>query len=547
MRKFLTDNFAKIGLVVLVLLTTALVTTIFISKIEFLAKADERINIFPANYSMESVGDTTWQNPQNIFDQDLAEDASLTEFNDDNSAFIQGVLYETTTTTESTVTTMVVSSELTTTTISAEAIPTTTIQGETTTTITEPTMTTTSVTTTATTLLPEITTTSSTVPVEPTTTTTLSPETTTTTTVPIAFIRNILSFLIPWAKAEETTTTVTETTTVTTTTTTVPVDVTTTETLPTATTSTTIEETITTLPMSTTTVPEETVTTTTIPAQITTITKPTSTTTTNTIQTEDKKDIILSSLIVSDFDLGEKSFDQMTTQNVQLRLSLASQGRADGKLIISYFYHSEWQNMGEIDLSQEVSNSKNGGYFLYALPVFENFQEFQNFKIKFQISGTQFQKVYLDAVWLEADFEEVEEELSEIEAPDTLLPLNALKERKLNRIISINKNADYSCEVNPFQTDISNLASVEVKMNLIRGRNRAIDEIEIGNLPLGIDLKFAGNLDYIYQSDKTENDITLLITKEESAQKGSFSIPIIYTKKDSNNSSVICQINIVNQ
>ncbi|MCX6737365.1 MAG: hypothetical protein NTX26_01305, partial [Candidatus Parcubacteria bacterium] len=122
---------------------------------------------------------------------------------------------------------------------------------------------------------------------------------------------------------------------------------------------------------------------------------------------EDKKDLIPSSLILSNFDLGEKTFNQMASQNVQLRFSLASQGQADGKVIVSFFYHDEWQNLGEIDLTQEVSNSKNGGYFLYALPIFENFEEFQNFKVKFQVSGTNIQKIFLDAVWIEADYDEL--------------------------------------------------------------------------------------------------------------------------------------------
>jgi hypothetical protein len=260
------------------------------------------------------------------------------------------------------------------------------------------------------------------------------------------------------------------------------------------------------------------------------VTQETTTTTTiidSDILKENIENLIPSILIFSGFDLGEDAFQQMASQNIQLRFSLASQKQSDGKLIISYFYHNEWQNAGEIDLSQEVSNNNNGGYFLYALPIFENFQEFQNFKIKFQASGTNLQKIYLDAVWLEANYRE--------------------KERKIDRIVNINKNADYSCTVSPFQIDISDLPSTEVKINLTRGKNSSIDEIEIGSLPSGIDLKFKSNAAYIYQTAKDENNILLLITKKDGAQKGSFSIPIIYTKKDNDNFSVLCQINIINQ
>jgi hypothetical protein len=150
-------------------------------------------------------------------------------------------------------------------------------------------------------------------------------------------------------------------------------------------------------------------------------------------------------------------------------------------------------------------------------------------------------------VWIEADYEKIKEEPPEIETPKVPLPSSLLKERKLEKIVNLEKGIDYNCKVIPFKIDISNLSSAEVKINLTRGRNKAIDEIEIGSLPSGIDLKFKSNTDYIYQPAKEENDILLLIAKEEGAQKGSFSIPIIYTKKDSDNYSTLCQINIVNQ
>ena len=68
--------------------------------------------------------------------------------------------------------------------------------------------------------------------------------------------------------------------------------------------------------------------------------------------------------------------------------------------------------MEELDLSQEISNNTNGGYFLYALPIFENPEDLQNLKIKFQVLGSRSQEVYLDSVWLEIDYGEILQEIS---------------------------------------------------------------------------------------------------------------------------------------
>ncbi|MFZ2414530.1 MAG: LamG domain-containing protein [Minisyncoccia bacterium] len=396
MRRYLTVNFVKRILFKLLILSIILAGIVFVSKFRLLVKADEYINIFPSSYSIESVGNTKWQNPQNIFNQDLKEDALLIDFNDDNSAFIGGE-----TKGENLTTTTTLSEDLSTTTVTTLTVPsknsTTTTPDTTTTTISTETTTTLEPTTTTTTI------------VVTTTVTTLPPETTTTTTVPIAFIRKVLSFFTPEAKAEEATTTTTieiPTTTITvTTTTTIPTEVTTTETLPTTTLA-TIEEAATST--STTTVSKETITTTTIPNPTAPITESTTTTISDILTTENEN-LNQSSLIVSNFDLGEEAFNQMASQNVQLRFSLASPQQTSGQLIINYFYRNEWQTLGEIDLSQEVSNNKNGGYFLYALPVFENFQEFKNFKVKFQVSGTLTQKIYLDTLWVEVEYDKIVE------------------------------------------------------------------------------------------------------------------------------------------
>ena len=57
--------------------------------------------------------------------------------------------------------------------------------------------------------------------------------------------------------------------------------------------------------------------------------------------------------------------------------------------MIEYQSDGSWQRAGEITFDKEVSNALNGGYFLYALPVFEDWQDLENLKIKFTYSTNQ--------------------------------------------------------------------------------------------------------------------------------------------------------------
>jgi len=318
-------KFSKRLFINILILAILLLIAIFVFNSKFVVRAQNQIKIFPVSYSLESSGEVTWQNPQNAFTQDLPDNASFSDFNEENSAFIQEKPKEQTTTTtvpsEITPTT-----ESTTTTLSSE-MTTTTLPSETTTTTTEqPTTTTTESTTTT---IIESTATTTTLPLEETTTTTNPPETTT-TTEPISFLKKIFGFLIPKVNAEE-----------------------------------------------------------------------------------EKQALNSASLIFENFSLPE-DFDLSQIQNVQLRFSLAGKGQEGDKLILSYFYQNEWHNLEELDLSQETSNNTNGGYFLYALPIFENWTDLGNLKIRFTYSGSQNSKVFLDALWLEIDYEEIKKEPPEI-------------------------------------------------------------------------------------------------------------------------------------
>ncbi len=135
-----------------------------------------------------------------------------------------------------------------------------------------------------------------------------------------------------------------------------------------------------------------------------------------------------------------------------------------------------------------------------------------------------------------------ETQISELSQP-ALSSQPPLKEHKLEKQIILDENAQPGCQATNFTIDISNKNSAIVELDL-NGKRDSFEDLEIGSLPLGIDIIFLNNADYSWSPSKSDNTAVLQITNQDGSQKGSFSIPIIYTK---GNSTTICQINIVNQ
>lgn len=137
-----------------------------------------------------------------------------------------------------------------------------------------------------------------------------------------------------------------------------------------------------------------------------------------------------------------------------------------------------------------------------------------------------------------------EEEISN-PAPELPLPQSpALKERKLNKEVRIDKSASHQCIAKNFTINLSsgqNSAAIEILLVGKRGVNG--ENLEIGSLPLGIDITFLNNSDYLYSPPNNSNVLILQIINQSGSQKGNFSVPIIYI---SGNSTTICQINVIN-
>jgi len=121
-----------------------------------------------------------------------------------------------------------------------------------------------------------------------------------------------------------------------------------------------------------------------------------------------------------------------------------------------------------------------------------------------------------------------------------------LEERKVAEILELDEDAVHSCAVEPFRTEISGLVSTTARIAL-RKDGIALEEVGVGYLPQGIDVVFMKSGAYLYRPGTDETSLELEIRSRENSQKGDFNIPIIYTRKGIRDSSVVCQLNIVNR
>lgn len=138
--------------------------------------------------------------------------------------------------------------------------------------------------------------------------------------------------------------------------------------------------------------------------------------------------------------------------------------------------------------------------------------------------------------------EEVEETPTPEPPQPAAPPSEPLKERKLNKTVRWDNNAGHFCRAKNFSVNISNQNQVIVELEL-GGRRRDAELLEVGSLPLGIDITFLNNANYEWQPSKNESAAVLRIINQPGSQKGNFTVPMIY---ESGASTTICQINVIN-
>ncbi len=142
--------------------------------------------------------------------------------------------------------------------------------------------------------------------------------------------------------------------------------------------------------------------------------------------------------------------------------------------------------------------------------------------------------------------ENAPEEIEEIVPSPELSPPNLppLKERVLNKNFRIAQTAAHRCNAETFRIDVSGKTSAQARI-MLGGKKVQSGEIEIGSLPLGIDIQFSDGRDYLRGVSQNDGAFDLGITSQNGSEKGNFSIPILYTDKETNQTT-ICQINIIN-
>ncbi len=117
--------------------------------------------------------------------------------------------------------------------------------------------------------------------------------------------------------------------------------------------------------------------------------------------------------------------------------------------------------------------------------------------------------------------------------------------RKFTKDIVLDPKAIHTCRPEQFSFDLKNNREAELKLNLLKDDNYAY-VLEVGGLPDGINVVFIENGDYVYQPLAGNDLVKLKLYRQVGAQKGNFTIPIVFTKKDVVDSSTICQFNVIN-
>jgi hypothetical protein len=120
-----------------------------------------------------------------------------------------------------------------------------------------------------------------------------------------------------------------------------------------------------------------------------------------------------------------------------------------------------------------------------------------------------------------------------------------LSVRKYAKEIVFDNETPHSCAAETFRVDVSGKDSARARIILFKGADVA-HEVEIGGLPNGIDVRFEKTHTYTYQPGSGEMAVDLIVERDARAQKGNFTVPIIYTPQGLPNSSTICQINVIN-
>ncbi len=130
---------------------------------------------------------------------------------------------------------------------------------------------------------------------------------------------------------------------------------------------------------------------------------------------------------------------------------------------------------------------------------------------------------------------------------ESLLSPEELTVRRYDKDIILDEAATHTCRADIFRADLNSSDFSRARVTLFQNRKKTLPSfLEIWALPAGIDVVFKKNEDYNYAPGTRETVIEFDITRQIGADEGDFTIPIIYTLEEWKWSSVVCQINILN-
>ncbi|MEO0228249.1 MAG: hypothetical protein ABIL70_09405, partial [candidate division WOR-3 bacterium] len=236
-------------------------------------------------------------------------------------------------------------------------------------------------------------------------------------------------------------------------------------------------------------------------------------------------------------EVKEKTQEEVQSQistTPQNQTSSLSTSDIDTKIILWYStdHGKTWNSFAKIT-TLPLSNSLNNGYISFDAPFIKDWQDIENLRVMLEgvIGGEEKISAFLDGMWIG------------VEAIGKLREEIPKKRRQIEKNIRPDKNAKHSCKIKDFHINPLTKGHEATTELLLSGNLSGKQIIEIGSLPVGIDVLFQKNNDYIYTPVEGENRIALNIVIYPDAQKGNFSIPIIYK---SGNSTTVCQLNINN-
>lgn len=221
--------------------------------------------------------------------------------------------------------------------------------------------------------------------------------------------------------------------------------------------------------------------------------------------------------------------------------------------IIKYTLDGEnWQVLANIE-------NKNDYPTEFDLPITE-WDEIATFQIAIESTlNTNLEEnliAFLDGAQLEIEYNIINENIESPTPKITIQPFEFPEEIKLMLDILKTKvrpeisfdnfdkktNSKNSCIIKPFNIEIYEGEIKEAKLILERNSRTLNEKIIVGHSPMGIEIFFEKNNDYVIQPQNDEKEFNLKMISLPNSQKGNFSIPIIY---QTDNLINICQINLI--